>query len=187
MMTLYTTQPSTLPDQLWPGDHVRLNGRTDAFFAELKKSWIYKPTGKWYDGHVWIFTDAERAMIQLESIKTFEVVARPEVFFTDFPDRGTWFWQWYTQAEPCASMFWELTGPYANETYSIATVSLHDVGRHVASPHRPIGHGGINNIFKIDGRLVDRYGCPIPFFIPSFLPASLTFKSKELTHQRRLL
>lgn len=182
-----TELPTTgFPDQLWPGDHVRLDGR-DALFSEMKNPWIYNATGKWHDGHMWVFTDDRMEMIQLERIETFERVAIPEARFTDQPFRGEFFWGWYTQAEPSASMFWDLTGPFKDGTYTIRCVNLYDLARHTSGSRRVVRPGWVNGMIKQDGLLLDNRGAPVPFFMPSFMPDSLRLTSRELAYQPRLL
>lgn len=170
-------------DQLWPGDHLRVNGQ-DMLFDDWVEPW--EISGQHYDGFVRGFVDTGSVMVMHQRIETIELVARPEVRFTDRPVRGDWVWQWYTCAEPGASIFWELVGPWKDGTYTLRTVNRYDLERHVKADRFNVRPGWINGLTWVDGQFIDEYGAPVPFFTPPFVPECLQLGARASRFQPRL-
>lgn len=175
---------SDLPNQLWAGDHVQINGE-NMMFDEYKETY-HHPDGAVLEGFIRVFKDSGSAMIMLRKIETFEPVVIPELRFTDQPKRGDWFWRWHTTAEPYMSMFWDIVGPFGNGTHTLRVINKYDVARYVTGKRRTLrSPGWVNDVLKDDGQLTLR-GIPIPFFDLPFVPACLRLGSRDLVHQPRL-
>lgn len=165
------------------GDHVRIDGK-DAMYGGhcIGYGWWLRI---WLHNHEAMIAlpnppESEVEFLFKETMKTLELISKPQFYYTNNPIRGDWFYIRYTIEKPMAYIYWDMAGPYGDDTYTIHELNPWTLLRYRERPGQLKRHYGWTNYIKrTTNALHDRNG-PIQFFQPPFLPDCLKMPNTQL-------